>query len=271
MKTRLILSLLISAICLSSNAQSLRLRRQLRAEHDSKAKLLEPLIPIEEAFELVKAGNGKGYYQIAMRYAQGAELPMDGYAAYKMLCKACDVGYANAILVEGLCDEAKLEANKRNLLAGSNPSENIIRAYCGGIVYNGRKDYDMITNTLAFSRVMQKYEKARDLGALVATNQIAALNKRLADFRLQEAEARQQEAKAEAQKKAADDNNCRLTAILGEDVHKASADEADTNEVLAKKKEHEEMRDELKKIRAELKAQAKRNTEDEAPLQDESK
>ena len=54
-------------------------------------------------------------------------------------------------------------------------------------------------------------------------------------------------------------------------MHKASADEADTNEVLAKKKEHEEMRDELKKIRAELKAQAKRNTEDEAPLQDESK
>ncbi|MBQ8125583.1 MAG: hypothetical protein IJ173_06790 [Kiritimatiellae bacterium] len=240
MKTKLLLTLILSAVCLSSNAQSVLRRRINTAE-----TLLEPLIPIEEAFELVRTGKGKGYFQIAMRYAQGAELPMDGHAAYKMLCKACDMNYANAILVEGLCDESDLLDERGRSLLGHNPRENVIRAYCGGFVYNGRKDYDLITNEVAFARVMGKYEKARDLGALAATNQIAALNKRLADLR-------QQEAEAMAKKNAADNNNLRLSAILGEDLHKQAEDEAKSNEALAKLRERETMREDLKKIQEEL-------------------
>ena len=32
---------------------------------------------------LAKEGNGKGFYQLAIRYAQGNELPEDDTAVYK--------------------------------------------------------------------------------------------------------------------------------------------------------------------------------------------
>ena len=70
--------------------------------------LLEELVPLEEAMALAKAGKGKGFYQLALRYARGEELPQDDAAAYRMLCKARDADYAHAVLVEGLCDEKRL-------------------------------------------------------------------------------------------------------------------------------------------------------------------
>lgn len=80
-------------------------RRLLNAGPQQGRGQLEELVPLEEAMALAKAGKGKGFYQLALRYARGEELPQDDAAAYRMLCKARDVDYAHAVLVEGLCDE----------------------------------------------------------------------------------------------------------------------------------------------------------------------
>ena len=96
MTMRIVVSFAVISSFLCSNASPVR-RRPLN--------LLEPQISVEEAMILAKEGKGRGFYQLAIRYAQGNELPKDGKVAYKMLCKACDVNYPNAILVEGICDE----------------------------------------------------------------------------------------------------------------------------------------------------------------------
>ena len=155
-------------------------RERDRIEGRVRLELLEELIPLEEAMGLAKDGKGKGYFQLALRYAGGNGLPRDSKLAYKMLCKARDVEYANAVLVEGLCDEADLRTPSG--YSGRASVDSAMREYCGVEFANGRRDSDSLTNEVAFARVMGKYEKAKALGALTATNQIAALNKRLADF-----------------------------------------------------------------------------------------
>ncbi len=179
--------------------ENARKARDSAQESQSRVGSLEKLIPFEEAMELAKDGKGKGYFQLALRYANGEELPCEPRTAYKMLRKAADVNYANAVLVEGLCDEVNLRAEvggdycygrRRGRSVsfkddGSSVRE-ALREYCGHNVRfdTGRHSQmtDSLTNEVAFAYVMAKYEKAKTLGALTATNQIAALNKRLADF-----------------------------------------------------------------------------------------
>ena len=212
MKKKIVFCLIAAVIGLHTDAQLRRpglfrpgaLRRPIN--------LLEPLIPIDEAMNLVKEGKGKGFYQIAIRYASGNELPEDKNAAYKMLCKACDLNYANAILVEGMLDEGNLRESDTYSTAPST------YMYCGAAFSGGRREYAWLTNEVAFARVMKKYEKARDLGALAATNQIAALNKRLADFKREEQDRI-------AKVKAAEENDRRLAAILGEDMRQWTVDQ----------------------------------------------
>ena len=208
MKIKIILSIVVVAIWSNIDAQSSNSRLLRRMSRQSVEELLESQIPISEAMDLAKEGNGKGFYQLAIRYAQGNELPKDDTAAYKMLRKACDVDYANAILVEGICDE-------RNMRDGTSYSSlPSTYKYCGVSFSYGRenrREYEWLTNEVAFARVMKKYEKARDLGALAATNQIAALNKRLANFYKEEAEAR-------AKITTAEENDRRLAAMLGENI-----------------------------------------------------
>jgi len=82
---------------------------------------------------------------------------------------------------------------------------------------------------------------------LVATNQIAALNKRLTDFR-------QQESEAAAKTRVACENNRRLSAILGEEVHRSSiADDDTVKERLSREREREALRESLAKLQDELK------------------
>lgn len=156
--------------------------------------LLEELVPLEEAMALAKAGKGKGFYQLALRYARGEELPQDDAAAYRMLCKARDADYAHAVLVEGLCDEKRLHDGR----GYSGFAPRVLHSYCGADFTDGRDwgDHDSLTNAVAVARVMGKYEKAKRLGTLVATNQIAALNKRLSDFKAEEAKRLQAEENA---------------------------------------------------------------------------
>ena len=161
---------------------------------------LEELIPLDDALALVKDGKSKGYFQLALQYASGEEL-CNPWTAYAMLLKAADANYANAILVEGLCEEENLKAEVLgqvlDLSSGRSRSfvvfkddgssaHKALNAYCGHSVrFNtGRRSQEAgsLTNEVAFARVMAKYEKAKELGAWTATNQIDALNKRLADF-----------------------------------------------------------------------------------------
>ena len=167
----------------------------------SRLELLEELIPLEEALKLARDGKGKGYFQLALRYASGDGLPRDSELAYMMLCKARDVDYANAVLVDGLCDEADLQTPSG--YSGRVSVGSAIREYCGVEFVNGRNGSDSLTNEVAFARVMRKYEKAKALGALTATNQIAALNKRLADFNAERPKIEAEQAKKAKESEAA--------------------------------------------------------------------
>lgn len=267
MKTAIVSLLTFAMLCLCADAQSTSSLRQSggllnrpgggrmlrpagrllnRPGFRPAVNLLEPIIPIDEAMNLVKEGKGKGFYQLAIRYAQGNELPKDEKAAYKLLCRACDLNYANAVLVEGLYDEGNLrESNTSN---STSPSTYI---YCGAYFSGGNREYALLTNKVAFARVMTKYEKARDLGALAATNQIAALNKRLADFYRREAE----QARLRDKANTAEENNRRVAALLGEDVRQIVAQECTNTCRTAEEEERKEQRRALLQIQEELRRQ----------------
>ena len=216
--------------------------------------LLEELVPLEEAMALAKAGKGKGFYQLALRYARGEGLPQDDVAAYRMLCKARDADYAHAVLVEGLCDE-KLLCTDRGYSGFS--QKRVLRSYCGADFTDGRAwdDRDFLTNAVAVARVMGKYEKAKRLGALVATNQIAALNKRLSDFKAEEAKRLQ-----------AEENAKRVAGLLDEKNTRPKTDVREARERAAA--EREQLLERLLEIQAEIRRQREQRKL-ERPLRDE--
>lgn len=215
--------------------------------------LLEELVPLEEAMALAKAGKGKGFYQLALRYARGEELPQDDAAAYRMLCKARDADYAHAVLVEGLCDEKRLHDGR----GYSGFAPRVLHSYCGADFTDGRDwgDHDSLTNAVAVARVMGKYEKAKRLGTLVATNQIAALNKRLSDFKAEEAKRLQVE-----------ENAKRVAGLLDEKNTRPKTDAREARERAAA--EREQLLERLLEIQAEIRRQREQRKL-ERPLRDE--
>lgn len=215
--------------------------------------LLEELVPLEEAMALAKAGKGKGFYQLALRYARGEELPQDDAAAYRMLCKARDADYAHAVLVEGLCDEKRLHDGR----GYSGFAPRVLHSYCGADFTDGRDwgDHDSLTNAVAVARVMGKYEKAKRLGTLVATNQIAALNKRLSDFKAEEAKRLQVE-----------ENAKRVAGLLDEKNTRPKTDAREARERAAAERERQLER--LLEIQAEIRRQREQRKL-ERPLRDE--
>lgn len=228
--------------------------RLLNARPQQGQGLLEELVPLEEAMALAKAGKGKGFYQLALRYARGEGLPQDDVAAYRMLCKARDADYAHAVLVEGLCDE-KLLCTDRGYSGFS--QKRVLRSYCGADFTDGRAwdDRDFLTNAVAVARVMGKYEKAKRLGALVATNQIAALNKRLSDFKAEEAKRLQ-----------AEENAKRVAGLLDEKNTRPKTDAREARERAAA--EREQQLERLLEIQAEIRRQREQRKL-ERPLRDE--
>lgn len=228
--------------------------RLLNARPQQGQGLLEELVPLEEAMALAKAGKGKGFYQLALRYARGEGLPQDDVAAYRMLCKARDADYAHAVLVEGLCDE-KLLCTDRGYSGFS--QKRVLRSYCGADFTDGRAwgDHDSLTNAVAVARVMGKYEKAKRLGTLVATNQIAALNKRLSDFKAEEAKRLQ-----------AEENAKRVAGLLDEKNTRPKTDAREARERAAA--EREQLLERLLEIQAEIRRQREQRKL-ERPLRDE--
>ena len=237
--------------------------------------LLEELVPLEEAMALAKAGKGKGFYQLALRYARGEGLPQDDVAAYRMLCKARDADYAHAVLVEGLCDE-KLLCTDRGYSGFS--QKRVLRSYCGADFTDGRAwdDRDFLTNAVAVARVMGKYEKAKRLGALVATNQIAALNKRLSDFKAEEAKRLQAEENAKRVAGLLDEKNTRPKTDAREARERAAAEReraaAEREHAAAEREraaaEREQLLERLLEIQAEIRRQREQRKL-ERPLRDE--
>ena len=228
--------------------------RLLNARPQQGQGLLEELVPLEEAMALAKAGKGKGFYQLALRYARGEGLPQDDAAAYRMLCKARDVDYAHAVLVEGLCDE-KLLCTDRGYSGFS--QKRVLHSYCGTDFTDGRAwdDRDFLTNAVAVARVMGKYEKAKRLGALMATNQIAVLNKRLSDFKAEEAKRLQ-----------AEENAKRVAGLLDEKNTRPKTDAREAREHAAA--EREQQLERLLEIQAEIRRQREQRKL-ERPLRDE--
>lgn len=227
--------------------------RLLNARPQQGQGLLEELVPLEEAMALAKAGKGKGFYQLALRYARGEELPQDDAAAYRMLCKARDADYAHAVLVEGLCDEKRLHDGR----GYSGFAPRVLHSYCGADFTDGRDwgDHDSLTNAVAVARVMGKYEKAKRLGTLVATNQIAALNKRLSDFKAEEAKRLQ-----------AEENAKRVAGLLDEKNTRPKTDAWEARERAAA--EREQLLERLLEIQAEIRRQREQRKL-ERPLRDE--
>lgn len=227
--------------------------RLLNARPQQGQGLLEELVPLEEAMALAKAGKGKGFYQLALRYARGEELPQDDAAAYRMLCKARDADYAHAVLVEGLCDEKRLHDGR----GYSGFAPRVLHSYCGADFTDGRDwgDHDSLTNAVAVARVMGKYEKAKRLGALMATNQIAALNKRLSDFKAEEAKRLQ-----------AEENAKRVAGLLDEKNTRPKTDAREARERAAA--EREQLLERLLEIQAEIRRQREQRKL-ERPLRDE--
>ena len=227
--------------------------RLLNARPQQGQGLLEELVPLEEAMALAKAGKGKGFYQLALRYARGEELPQDDAAAYRMLCKARDADYAHAVLVEGLCDEKRLHDGR----GYSGFAPRVLHSYCGADFTDGRDwgDHDSLTNAVAVARVMGKYEKAKRLGTLVATNQIAALNKRLSDFKAEEAKRLQ-----------AEENAKRVAGLLDEKNTRPKTDAREARERAAA--EREQLLERLLEIQAEIRRQREQRKL-ERPLRDE--
>lgn len=227
--------------------------RLLNARPQQGQGLLEELVPLEEAMALAKAGKGKGFYQLALRYARGEGLPQDDVAAYRMLCKARDADYAHAVLVEGLCDEKRLHDGR----GYSGFAPRVLHSYCGADFTDGRDwgDHDSLTNAVAVARVMGKYEKAKRLGTLVATNQIAALNKRLSDFKAEEAKRLQ-----------AEENAKRVAGLLDEKNTRPKTDAREARERAAA--EREQLLERLLEIQAEIRRQREQRKL-ERPLRDE--
>lgn len=227
--------------------------RRLNARPQQGQGLLEELVPLEEAMALAKAGKGKGFYQLALRYARGEGLPQDNATAYRMLCKARDADYAHAVLVEGLCDEKRLHGGRGYSRFSQ---DRVLHSYCGADFTDGRDwgDHDSLTNAVAVARVMGKYEKAKRLGALVATNQIEALNKRLSDFKAEEAKRVQSEMQAEA-------NNRRVAEFLTEVRAATAARERAEAERKRAEAEREQQRQRLLEIQEELRRQREQRQE----------
>lgn len=145
----------------------------------ANAEPLEPLIPFEEALAKAQAGEGAGYYALAMHYGKGGEVDANTDAFRKFLAKAVEKDYGNAVMLQTLIDEPSRDVTKdaesiRNLLR----RDGRISDYAGWSVNDYGCGYS-ITNEADIAKIRAGYEKAFSLGVMVATNELARFNERV--------------------------------------------------------------------------------------------
>lgn len=128
---------------------------------DSKM-LLEPLMPLKDAILLAKKGDPKGYYQLAMRYSAGDELPDNNKTAIVLLNKAVEGKYPNAVFVDALLYNGLLADNLgMGFTIGGCKKE--IEVFFGSKIFLDRRSLKDSQSEL-YEKVKKKYEMASRLG-----------------------------------------------------------------------------------------------------------
>lgn len=158
-------------------------------------ELPEPLIPIEEALALAEKGEGKGYYQLAVRYAKGDGVVEDDETAAKFLKKAYDARYPRAVFAVALGIENTLRTyvdaevcpSCRELLGVTFRGQSLFEVFelkpVSRLPWSGISSG--ITNEVYVARVKDDYDMARKLGIAAAEKELARFESRIALARAQ--------------------------------------------------------------------------------------
>lgn len=221
-----------SAVATSNNSATNEAERARIEQRIKNGELPEPLIPIEKALALAEKGEGKGYYQLAVRYAKGEGVEKDGEAAMKFLKKAYDANYPRAIFAVALGTEYRLgryssdevEPSSAKLLGVNFSSAGILCVH--GLISDegsdkvrrlldmrqalrGRESWEIdngITNEVFTAWVRSDYEKAKSLGIGAAEKELTRFEKRI--------ELAQAQVKADLEKEAVQKKNDELARRL---------------------------------------------------------
>ena len=176
-------------------------------------RTLEPLIPIDAARDLMQKGDGKGYFQLALRYCTGEGVERNLTTSYQYLKEAYDLSYPNAVFYAGLAmedtfkepsqpflnvysryvtpnyffDDTTYGKTHSDILKGpriTRYNHSYANLYVNDEIWRfwgcaGESSSIMpsITNETMFGMVYTNYCKAFKLGILSATNEIARLDK----------------------------------------------------------------------------------------------
>lgn len=242
-----LIACLSHAFVSSAQVLSRRIPRSLaRPETERSEQLLEPLLPVAEAVEKVKAGDPQGYYALAIHYAKGETVSEDGDKAWWYMQKAADAGYGNAVFACTMLEEPRL-SGRLWYMAECPP----FSGYTGVDKYKYRYIKDRrdqlhcltITNEADVARIRAGYERAFKLGVSAATNELARFNCNVSKA--------QAEAKAKADADAQKAANENLVGSIGDGL-KFCKEDAD-----AMKNEFEKMRESLKQELAGVKRRMK--------------
>lgn len=150
------------------------------AEH-----LVAGRLSFAEAMKLARAGDGSGYYALAVHCACGDETTRDPESAMSLLDRAIGKEDANAVFVRGLIEESQLEGSdlsgRRRSGGGANDameSKSPFERYVGARIedfaaHSVRKG--SLANQADYDRVSAQYGKAANLGCAAAKMRLSHL------------------------------------------------------------------------------------------------
>ena len=145
-------------------------------------------LPFAEAVEKTKTGDAQGWYALAIHYAKGEEVDLDVSKARQFMQKASDMNYSNAVFVVAmLLDADSATAKDCGGLGRDSSTTPPINQYLGGThfrVWNSPTTLS-VTNEVDVAKIRAGYERAINLGVLVATNELARFNRRVEAARAQ--------------------------------------------------------------------------------------
>ena len=143
-------------------------------------------LPFAEAMKLARAGDGRGYYALAVHCARGDETTRDPESAMRLLDRAIGAGDPNAVFVRGLIEESQLEGSdlsgRRRSGGGANDameSKSPFERYVGARIedfaaHSVRKG--SLANQADYDRISVQYEKAAKLGCAAAKMRLSHLH-----------------------------------------------------------------------------------------------
>lgn len=216
------------ALVLSTNRVRLLSGRLQRREN---SRLLEPLMPFDEALENAKVGNATGFYALAMHYAKGEAVPFDRGKAVLFLQKAASSDYPNAVFVTALAMEANATSPVKEKSVGrllnertGNNDNFVVPAEYAGVSYARFRITGLsLENDADVATIRSGYERAIALGVTAATNELERFEKRLADIVEKRLALQSEEASRKAKDEAA-------SLLIDEELKADEADRASQGE-----------------------------------------